>query len=187
MLAIATPRLDLIAATAEVARADVADRAAFARLLGATIPDSWPIEVMKDAQEPVARALERGEAPLGFSMWYVVEDGILRGVIGCYGAPDSEGEVTVGYGIVPEAENRGLATEALRGLVGWLRATGRVRAVRATTFESHTASVRILEKNEFVCVGISPDDAEAPDSDRRERGRLMIWRREIRDRVDIGR
>jgi hypothetical protein len=54
---IVTQRLTLVAATAALGRADVADRAAFARLLGASVPSSWPIEVMKDAQEHFAHAL----------------------------------------------------------------------------------------------------------------------------------
>jgi RimJ/RimL family protein N-acetyltransferase len=110
-------------------------------------------------------------------MWYILRGHDFVGVVGAYGPPSADGSVTVGYGIVPEAEGQGIATEALGGLAGWLLASGRVNILEATTFERHTPSVRVLEKNGFRCVGVSPHDAVAPDGDRQGRGRLMVWRR----------
>jgi RimJ/RimL family protein N-acetyltransferase len=78
---------------------------------------------------------------------------------------------------VPECEGQGIASEALGGLVAWAAASGRVTQMRATTFERHWSSIRVLEKNGFVCLGVNPDDAQAAESDRQGRGRLMIWRR----------
>lgn len=175
MLRIHTPRLDLTAATPELARADILDRTAFAALLGAAVPDSWPIEVMQDAREPLAQALESGVTEPGWSLWYIVHAATLCGVVGCYGRPDAEGATTIGYGIVPEAEGRGIATEALSGVMTWARAAGPVALFRATTFERHAPSIRVLEKNGFRCVGVSPEDGQAAESDRQGRGRLMVW------------
>jgi [ribosomal protein S5]-alanine N-acetyltransferase len=170
-----TQRLTLIAATAEIARADVADRSRFGELLDAAIPPSWPTRDMKDVQELLAGMLERGEMEPGFGPWYVVMNGALSGSLGSFGTPDTDGAVTIGCGIVPELEGRGVATEALGGLIDWLQKTGRVRTIRATTFERHFASVRILQKNGFACRGVSPEDASAAEADRQGRGRLMIW------------
>lgn len=179
MLSIQTQCLRLIAATAEMACADIENREQFSILLNAKIPDSWPIEVMKDAQVPLAKALEDGSTVPGWSMWYIMYLKALCGVIGFYSKPDTTGSVTVGYGIVPEWERRGIATEALEGLVDWAAATGEAKSLRATTFEYHPGSIRVLEKNQFVCKGVSPDDAEVSDSDRQGRGRLMIWERSL--------
>jgi [ribosomal protein S5]-alanine N-acetyltransferase len=172
-----TQRLTLIAATAEIARADVADRSRFGELLDAAIPPGWPTHDMKDVQELFAGMLERGDMEPAFGPWYVVMNGVLSGSLGSFGNPDADGAVTIGYGVVPELEGRGVATEALAGLIDWLRRTGRVRIIRATTFERHFASVRILEKNGFTCCGVSPEDAGAAEADRQGRGRLMIWER----------
>ena len=179
MLTIKTQRLILIAATAELARADIVDRSTFSKLLNAQVPSSWPIEVMKDAQEPFAQALERGATTPGWGMWYIISAMTLYGTVGCYGQPDADGVVTIGYGIVPEAENKGIASEALAGLIGWLQATGKARMLRATTFEFHHPSIRVLEKNGFKCIGVSTDDALASEADRQGRGRLMIWERGV--------
>lgn len=179
MIAVTTLRLTLIAGTAALARADVSDRAAFGGLLGAVVPESWPTHDMKDVQEVFAQALERGEVEPGFGPWYIVMNGALCGGLGCFGNPDAAGMVTMGYGVVPELEKQGIATEAVQGLIGWLAKSGRVRTIRATTFESHFASVRILEKNDFFCCGVSPEDGEASEADRQGRGRLMIWQRTV--------
>jgi [ribosomal protein S5]-alanine N-acetyltransferase len=174
---VTTQRLTLIAATAEIARADVADRARFGESLNAVIPPSWPTHDMKDVQELFAQMLETGRVEPGFGPWYMVMNGALCGGLGCVGNPDAAGAVTIGYGVVPELEGRGIASEALAGLVEWLDKTDRVRTIQATTFERHFASVRILEKNGFTCRGVSPDDASAAESDRQGRGQLMIWER----------
>ncbi len=179
MIKVTTRRLTLIAATAEIARADVANRARFADLIGAAVPPSWPTHDMKDVQEIFALALERGEIEPGFCHWYVLMNGALCGGTGCFGNPDASCQVTAGYGIVPELEGQGVATEAFGGLIGWLAASERVRTVRATTFERHYASERVLEKNGFSNLGVSPDDAVASEADRQGRGRLMIWQRAL--------
>jgi ribosomal-protein-alanine N-acetyltransferase len=178
-LIVTTPRLSLIAATAALASADASDRAAFIGLLGARVPPSWPTHDMKDVQEVFALALERGEVEPGFGPWYIVMNGALCGGLGCFGNPDTAGMVTLGYGVVPELEKQGIASEAVQGLIGWLAKSGCVRTTRATTFERHFASVRILEKNGFACLGASPDDHEASEDDRQGRGRLMIWQRTL--------
>jgi RimJ/RimL family protein N-acetyltransferase len=106
---------------------------------------------MKDAQEPFAQALESGATTPGWGGWYIVGDRTLRGTVGFYGDPDAQGAVMIGYGIVPECEGQGIASEALAGVLAWAAATGRVTRMRATTFERHWASIRVLEKNGFVC------------------------------------
>jgi [ribosomal protein S5]-alanine N-acetyltransferase len=179
MIKVATDRLTLIAATAALARADVGDRARFSELLGARVPPSWPTRDVIDVQELFAQWLERGEVEPGFCHWYIVMNGSLCGGTGCFGNPDAAGLVSVGYGIIPEREGQGIATEAFGGLIDWLAKSGRVRTIRATTFERHHASVRILEKNSFTCLGVSPEDGAASDADRRGRGCLMIWQRHV--------
>lgn len=60
------------------------------------------------------------------------------------------------YDVVPKLEKQGIVTEALGGLIGWLETSGRVQIIRATTLERHFASVRILQTNDFTCLGVSP-------------------------------
>jgi len=189
-LCIATPRLDLVAATATLARADASDRPRFAALLQSEIPASWPPAVLADVQEYFADQLEKGFALPGWWSWYGLKkqagEGpgqrtghVLIGSAGFAGQPDSEGTVTLGYSITPGFEGQGYATEMVAGLLRWVAASGRVRRVYATTFERHGGSVRVLEKNGFVCRGVSSEDQAASDEDRQGRGKLMLFVRGI--------
>ena len=45
---IVTARMRLVPATVALARAELADRAEFARLLSAAVPDEWPPEILAD-------------------------------------------------------------------------------------------------------------------------------------------
>ncbi len=136
---------------------------------------------MADVQEYFAAQLESGAVQPDWWAWYAVQQSprVLIGSGGFNGAPDSEGTVTLGYGVIPEAEGKGYASEIAGGLVAWAEAQGGVKRIHATTFERHHASVRILEKNGFVCKGVSSEDAAASEDDRQGRGRLMLFVRAL--------
>ena len=181
-LRITTPRLELVAATATMARADVNDRPRLAELLDSSIPKSWPPATLLDVQEYFAVQLEKGAAVPGWWSWYILErePRTLIGSAGFMGPPDDVGTVTMGYSIVEGYESQGYATELVGGLLRWTAETGRVNHVYATTFERHYGSVRVLEKNGFECRGVSSEDAGASEDDRQGRGTLMLFVRDIK-------
>ncbi len=176
-----TKRLTLVAATAALARADVSDRTAFAKLIGAEVPEAWPPDVIRDVQDFFATKLEEGARP-GWWNWYVILKGqgrpTLIGTGGFGGAPNDEGIVTLGYSVLDDFAGKGYASEMVAGLLQWLAAIGGVKQVFATTYEHHHPSVRILTRNGFACKGVSSEDAAA-DADRHGRGRLMLFTRSI--------
>ena len=77
---------------------------------------------------------------------HVVVDRQAVGTIGCLGPP-ADGEAEVGVGLVPEVRRRGLATEALRALLGEVDAAG-VR-LRAAVAPDDAAAVRTLARCGF--------------------------------------
>lgn len=87
-------------------------------------------------------------------------DGLVVGSIGFFGPPapadDGVAEVEVGYGLVADAHGRGVATEALRGLLEQTDAAG-VR-VRASVEPENTASIRVLAKCGFTTLRGSDED-----------------------------
>lgn len=87
-------------------------------------------------------------------------DGLVVGSIGFYGPPeqadDGVAEVEVGYGLVRDAHGRGVATEALRGLLEQTDAAG-VR-VRASVEPENAASIRVLVKCGFTALRGSDED-----------------------------
>jgi ribosomal-protein-alanine N-acetyltransferase len=81
------------------------------------------------------------------------ESGLVIGNAGFTGAPDAAGMVEIAYGIVPDYQGRGHATEAANALVAWAAKNGRVRIARAHTLPERNASTRVLEKCGFRHVG----------------------------------
>jgi RimJ/RimL family protein N-acetyltransferase len=77
------------------------------------------------------------------------ESGLVIGNAGFIGPPDAEGMVEIAYGVVPDYQGRGYATEAANALVAWAAKNGRVRIARAHTLPEPNASTRVLEKCGF--------------------------------------
>ncbi|WP_327435675.1 GNAT family N-acetyltransferase [Streptomyces sp. NBC_01201] len=71
------------------------------------------------------------------------EDGAAIGGVGFHGAPDEEGGVTIGYGLIPSARGNGYASEALRGLLPFARARG-VTRVKGDADHDNIASQHVM-------------------------------------------
>lgn len=155
MLTLTTPRLELIAPTAELARAAAADRASLDRLLSARIPASWPPELMADHLEAFARRIEADPALQGWLPWYWVTraERVLIGNGGFGAAPGPDGSGKFGYAIVAEHQGRGYATEAVAALLDWAFAHPGLTLVVADTYPELIRSIRVLQKNGFRYAG----------------------------------
>ena len=109
-----------------------------------------------DAVRPEWRAkLERATAPdpwaFGFAVFHH-ESMTLIGSAGFVNAPGTDGVVELAYGIAPEYQGKGYATEAAAALVPFAFSTAGVRVVRAHTLPQVNASTRILTKCGFTRV-----------------------------------
>ena len=106
----------------------------------------------------------------GFSM---VEraSGAVIGSCAYKGPPDQEGVVEIAYGVDPEYQGRGYATEAARALVDFAFRSGQVCLVRAHTLPENNASTRVLAKCGFERIGevVDPEDG-------------LVWRWEFTER-----
>ena len=76
------------------------------------------------------------------------------------GPPDADASVEIAYGIDPEYQRRGFATEAAQALVDYALSSDEVRVVRAHTRPDGKASMRVLTKLGFTCIGevLDPED-----------------------------
>ncbi len=143
-----TPRLDLVAATVGHAEAELRGDGSLATLLGCAVPPSWPPgEYDRAAIEFLRlRMTQGGAACAGWYTWYAIERGTRTLVAaGGYFGPPVDGEVEIGYSVVPEARGRGVAADMARALVERAFAHRLVRSVRAHTFDHNPASIRVLE------------------------------------------
>lgn len=155
---IQTPRLKLVPASVELARAEVHNRAQFAVLLNARVPENWPPETAVDALPLFLQWIEESPEHVGWYAWYVlmsseksIEPELVAGC-GFLGAP-KDGEVEMGYSVLPQFYRLGIATEMIAALVKWAFQQPGLSRIIANTDESNVASIRVLEKTGFKKIG----------------------------------
>ena len=152
---IVTTRMRLVPATVALARAEVTDRAEFARLLSATVPEAWPPEILADALPLFLEWIEAAPDQVGWYVWYAVmrmpreETGILA-ASGGFKGPPRDGTVEIGYSVLPQYQGHGYATEMVRALIDWAFAQPGVLGIVAETTEDNTPSVQLLNRLGFV-------------------------------------
>jgi RimJ/RimL family protein N-acetyltransferase len=141
---VTTPRLRLELITPAEATAMLAGRR------GPTWHPDYPRRDDLDAVSTISA----DAADLSWSPRHVVRafDGLVVGSIGFFGPPvaaaDGVLEAEIGYGLVEDARRRGVASEAVTGLLAHTDRIG-VR-VRAAVAPDNTASVRVLAKCGFT-------------------------------------
>lgn len=129
------------------------DKKGLEPLLDVTIPDAWP--VFPEAIPYVYEQLRSDPSSVGWWTHLFVHTGdrVLAGEGGFKGKPGESNVVEIGYAIVPEYRQRGLATEAARDLTGWAFSHLSVSAVVALTLPDGRGSIRVLEKLGMRLVG----------------------------------
>ena len=78
------------------------------------------------------------------------DTGELAGLAEFYGLRDSLHKVSVGYRLRESFWGRGIATEALRLMVGYLYGETDIEIITASTMVENIASAHVLEKGDFV-------------------------------------
>ncbi len=169
MPVIHTPRLVLVPATVDALRAELEGRAAFARVIGATVPEDWPPELYDEgAIRWSLGALERDPGFANWGLYYIVlptrspesDDSIVIGTGGIKGPPNPAGLVEIGYAILPAWRRRGYAREAADGWLAWAFSDPRVTRVVAHTLPELTASIGVLRSAGFIFAGPGEDPGE---------------------------
>lgn len=105
---------------------------------------------------------------LGFAIVGRDTDAVV-GTCGFKGPPGADGIVEIAYGVKPDEQGKGYATEAAEALVSYAFGAGRARLVCAHTYEEANASTRVLTKCGFTAAGqvMDPEDG-------------LVWRWERR-------
>jgi [ribosomal protein S5]-alanine N-acetyltransferase len=163
---IVTARMRLVPATVVLARAELTDRAEFALLLSATVPDEWPPEILADALPIFLKWIEAAPDRVGWYVWYAMmrapreAQDMLAGDVGDilmasagFKGPPQDGTVEIGYSVLPRFQGHGYATEMVRALIDWAFTQSGVLRIVAETTEENTPSMRLLRKLGFVETG----------------------------------
>jgi RimJ/RimL family protein N-acetyltransferase len=141
---VTTPRLRLELITPEEA----------AGMLAGRRKPAWHPDYPRQDDLAAVSLIDGAAVDLSWSPRHVVRafDGLVVGSIGFFGPPgpsdDGVPEAEIGYGLVEDARGRGVATEAVSGLLAHTDRLG-VR-VRASVAPDNTASVRVLAKCGFT-------------------------------------
>lgn len=151
MDAILTPRLELVPITLPMVEAVMlGQREDAERIADARLPPAWPNRAL--IERAFTASLDRIRADPDTRLWgdrlMLAREGERRvlGSVVFHGAPDESGIVEIAYGVEEGSQGQGYATEATRACVDWALAQANVRAVQATTFAWHKASLRVIEK-----------------------------------------
>jgi RimJ/RimL family protein N-acetyltransferase len=131
-------------------------RLARAMLAGVPQPDlAWAEGFPMTPVLDIARVIAAAPEPLGPFLAYVIvseSDGKAIGDAGFHGPPSADGELEVGYALVPAARGMGLAGEAVGLLIEWARSQPGVRTITARVDSGNAASERLLTR-----LGFTPD------------------------------
>ncbi len=152
-----TRRIRMIAATPRLISLDLEGRVPLADALGGSIPPNWPPELFSRPTMLMALEHMADAAGQGWSVWYLLlkapELESVVGICGFKGPPDTQGSVEIYYSILEQFRRRGLASEAVQGLVSWAFTHVNVDEVCAETFPYLHQSIGVLNHCGFEFVG----------------------------------
>jgi RimJ/RimL family protein N-acetyltransferase len=155
--ALETKRLRLMPHAPEHLRALIDGPESYERISGTTPAKGLRDFIVSDDVSPewlAALQDATGADPwkYGFAVVHS-ESGLVIGNAGFTGPPNAEGVFEIAYGIVPDYQGHGYATEAAGALLTWAAKNGRVSLACAHTLPARNASTRVLEKCGFRHVG----------------------------------
>ena len=141
----------------------------------------WAADFPAEGDQVIAGLLARAGLPADddarrFGHRLVVErhTSTVVGGAGFFGPPQN-GEVEIGYGIVPSRQRRGYATEAVQAMVADVFQLDSVHIVTANVDLDNPASIRVLEKSGMTLCTRNQEQAtyhiRRPPPGRRDRGR----------------
>lgn len=165
---IRTERLELVSFSPAVMRAVVAgDRPEAERLLGATIVGGieeelrgfFEIRLADVAADPTIQPW------LARAIVLIVHasDRRVIGSVGFHGRPDDDGRAEIGYQLEPGSRGRGLATEAVRGILDWAATEHGVLRFRASIAPDNGASLALAARLGFAVVGGRVDEVDGEE------------------------
>jgi len=163
---IKTKNLTLVPHAPEHLRALIQGSDSYAQSFGSRPADglrnffvSGTSEASAEWLSKIETATEADPWTFGFALVHR-ERGQVIGVASFKGPPGADGVVEIAYGVVPEYQGKGYATEAAHALVAYAFSNGQVRVVRAHTLPEPNPSTRVLAKCGFKNIGevIDPED-----------------------------
>jgi RimJ/RimL family protein N-acetyltransferase len=131
--------------------------------------DDWAEDFPEEGDRviaPLVAAKPDWLGPFGHRLIVERASGLVVGSLGLFWPP-TDGDLELGYGVVPSRRGLGYAPEATRALTEHAYTAPEVKTVFANVEVGNPASVRVLEKAGFVSIGFDADKGttryEAPN------------------------
>lgn len=125
-------------------------------------------EILKIAyQEMLDGCLNYPESYIWYTLWFMElkdSENEIVGTLSFKGIDDKE-IVEIGYGINEGYENKGYMTEAVTAMAKWASLQQNVKQIEAEAEKNNIASIRVLEKCNFV-----------PNGEMGEEGIRFVWK-----------
>jgi len=159
--ALVTPRLRLVPVTLEAIEAVLDhDRPRAEAVVGACFPAQWPNDELVALGFPCSREALRAAPEIrlwGDSLVLLRDAPRVIGSVVFHGMP-TDGIAEVAYSIEDGSRCQGYAAEAVGACVAWALEQSTVRAVQATTFPWHFASLGVIRRLGMDQVGTREHD-----------------------------
>ena len=103
-------------------------------------------------QEMLDGCLDYPENYIWYTLWFMELKDSENEIVGnlSFKGIDDKGIVEIGYGINEGYENKGYMTEAVTAMAKWASLQPNVNQIESEAEESNIASIRVLEKSNFV-------------------------------------
>ncbi len=160
---VVTERLDLIAIAPAMLLSEKAGDGRLAEWIGCAVPANWPLEPWEPHVFDLLLAqYERRPEQIAWHRYIGLREAdgtrTLIGAVGSFWRETAPAECEIGWGILPQFERRGLATEASRALIELIRGDGQIQSVIAHTYPHLRGSIRVMEKCGFVYEGAGEEE-----------------------------
>ena len=103
--------------------------------------------------EMLTMAVENPQYRPWYATWFIENtDGQRVGEL-CFKGLSADGTAEIGYGILPDFQNRGYATEAVKAVTVWALSQPNVNTIIAETEADNLASQKVLLNCGFLATG----------------------------------
>lgn len=142
-----TERLKIITFELEMIKALLEGPEQLAKMVPYGVPAEYPMDVYKQFfPYKIERFTQQPEENIWEGLIIHKETKTVIGDIGYKGGPNNEGEINLGYSVLPRFQGNGYASEAAAAMVRWGLNQPGVRKVTATCSLENVASIRVLQK-----------------------------------------
>lgn len=124
-------------------------------------------DILKIAySEMLSGCMKNLEDIIWYTLWFIELNNSNDEIIGTlsFKGLSNDGIVEIGYGIDNKFEGNGYTTEAVNAVVNWAAVQPNVKRIEAEAEESNIASIRVLEKCNFI-----------PNGEIGEEGIRFVW------------